>query len=278
MAQQRILPTDRQNPYRLSSATPLRLLPAMRFEVCFDAIASAITVHKLGADTLFRIRDENPESKFVSRAKIDAYASRDAFLNIKNEAEALDLLLAVGGFRRRDEENDFEDRILWSDFKHWQTAIRSILSKGPLPANIWDYHEDFYWIDHYTDDASIRTWVQEPETLPMIASVHPFSMIIGPTAEAGDPLATRSLRAEFNCAGLLPGILATTFLDRLHGKTFRLCGLADCQTMYEVNSKHARQYCSQPCAHKASVRRRRAVVKEAQTSKPKKARKLTGRK
>lgn len=57
-------------------------------------------------------------------------------------------------------------------------------------------------------------------------------------------------------------ILASIFVDTvLCGIPFELCSFPDCRNAYEVTSNHRRDYCSHACAHKASMRRKRAKAK-----------------
>jgi hypothetical protein len=234
------------------------MFPAMPFEVVYEPLAVSIQIHELGLDTLFRMTNElEPDVTKRIWKKLDVYALRDAFLAVKTECEALDFLIAAGGFRARYVDAP-EDRLLWSDFRHWQTVIRSIMSSGPLPDDVWFYDDEIDWIDLHTDDEIIRLIAKAAAEGERVLSVHPRCLVIGPDGGSESTEARRRLRAEIKVASLLEGMLATTFLDGLNGTEHRLCGLPDCQMLYEVNSKYERQYCSQPCARKASVRRRRA--------------------
>jgi hypothetical protein len=67
----------------------------------------------------------------------------------------------------------------------------------------------------------------------------------------------------------------------LRGVRYELCALQDCNRVYEVQSSHKRQYCSQACAHKASIRKRRARMQKPpsrrQRVKPRRTNRRKGR-
>jgi hypothetical protein len=93
----------------------------------------------------------------------------------------------------------------------------------------------------------------------------PDGIVIASEPESPKPGTRQKLVARINASSTLEAILATAYLDRLNGVKFGLCQLPDCNRLYEITSNHAREYCSQECAHKASMRRRRAVAKTARS-------------
>jgi len=192
------------------------MFPAMPFEVVYEATAVAIEIDRLSEDTLFKMTNE-PEPDVNERTweKLDVYALRDAFLAVKTESQALDFLIAAGGFRSRYVDAP-EDRLLWSDFRHWQTVIRSIMSSGPLPDDVWIYEGDVKWIDRRTEDEFIRMLAKATAEGERVLSVHPFNLVIGPDGGSESTEAGRPLRAEIQVGSLLEGMLATTFLDGLN--------------------------------------------------------------
>ena len=58
-------------------------------------------------------------------------------------------------------------------------------------------------------------------------------------------------------------ILDTIVIDHLRKVQFRLCARPDCRTPFAIKTRHQREYCCQYCAHIESVRKQRAVKKEA---------------
>ena len=263
MAQKKIGEQPIEAPYTPQPLYSPRMIPAMPLYIVLEESAVQLSIQKLGDDTLFRMTDEQPDIIKAKQIARNVYALRDEFLRARTEADAIHFLLAAGGFRARHEEP--EDRLLWSDFQNWQIVVRSIMSSGPLPDDIWSYDMDIAWIDHITEDASIRSYARHPVKRERLGTVHPFNLLIGPDAPSTSDGQRRRLRAEVPVGSILQGILAATFLDALNGMEYRLCSLADCTNIYEVTSKHGRQYCSQACAHHASVRRRRASTAKAKT-------------
>lgn len=90
---------------------------------------------------------------------------------------------------------------------------------------------------------------------------YPDGINIQSVPESRKSNARRKLCATIHVHSTLEAILATAYVDRLNGLNFGLCALPDCNNLFEISSNHAREYCSQACAHKASVRRRRAAAK-----------------
>jgi hypothetical protein len=62
--------------------------------------------------------------------------------------------------------------------------------------------------------------------------------------------------------GLEAAVIAC-HLDRLEGLRFKQCRRPDCRTIYQVESKQRRFYCSPECAHLESVRRGRRKARQA---------------
>src|SRR5579862_4227493 len=62
-------------------------------------------------------------------------------------------------------------------------------------------------------------------------------------------------------------ILAMIYPDHLNDISHAVCRLNGCQKIYEIASKHKRQYCSWACAHNASTRRRRAAKAKTKSTK-----------
>jgi hypothetical protein len=58
-------------------------------------------------------------------------------------------------------------------------------------------------------------------------------------------------------------ILDTIVIDHLRRVHFRLCARHDCRIPFAIKSRHQREYCCQYCAHIESVRKQRALKREA---------------
>lgn len=84
----------------------------------------------------------------------------------------------------------------------------------------------------------------------------------------GTPIYPHFLVQNYQCR---PAIEATITIDRLQKVKFRKCKRHDCVEIFELESRHKRLYCGQPCAHLESVRKqRRAAAKLKKKSATKK--------
>ena len=239
-----------------------RMLPAMPFEIVHSPFLRVeMSYERLNEDVIYRFRgaglvgDDAPN--------INAYITRETFFDVKTPGEVLDFLSVTGYFRTQDEAFPTRHETLcWSDFQRWQELIRILIQNGPLP--------DRRIIQ---DGKDVGTEFGVPERLrPIMGELsvtemlwlhgYPDGIVITSEPESPKP-GSRQLVARINVHSTLEAILATAYLDRLNGVNFGLCQLADCNRLFEITSNHAREYCSQECAHKASVRRRRAAVKAA---------------
>ena len=236
----------------------------MPLSITFWRRGVRVSIEKFGEDTLFRMTDEETDETNPIRIDLDVYALRDQFLGLGTKADAMKFLLAAGGVRLRDSIVP-EDRLLWSSFQIWQIVVRAIMSNGSLPDYLWSQGSAIIVISPLTSDAEIASYALPSAESQRFASFSPLGLSIEPYAPSTANGHRRRLRAQTPVNSILQGILTKTFLDSLNGMKSRLCSLADCMNMSEVTSKHERQYCSQACAHHASVRRRRASTAKAKT-------------
>jgi hypothetical protein len=245
---------------RTNVNVPERMLPAMPIRVLYDPMEIVVSTERQGDDFLFRFRFAHREGNEDNR--IEATTLRETFLEIKTPGEALNFLTLAGRFRGLDENGEYQESMTWSDFQKWQEIIRIVLVHGILPMKELSSTParvviGFDVPDHLKSvlsDLSMKEqgWLQGfPEQL-VIRADEPVK---------GDK--RKKLCAEVFVNSVLEAILATAYIDELRGINYQLCALPDCPKIYEVSSKHERQYCSQACAHKASVRKRRAEEKAA---------------
>lgn len=245
---------------------------------CIAAPASVLSDNS--DDPHFVIRDVNHSEYrlFISPVQwieIDIYVARRDFLAVSTREEARSFLLRYGGFRSRHGDDDEETDVLrWSHFRDWQRCVREMLIGGPLPNDLLNYPDQYSWVDHITPDESISRYLQDATARVLPTQPH-SSISIGPlnNGKLSGSAHGRPLKAEITLFSVLQGLLASVFFDGLNGLEHRLCSLPDCGQLYEVTSKHAREYCSQSCAHKASVRRRRDAAAKSKTRAGKKAHK-----
>jgi len=247
----------------------VRTLPRMPILVVYHPTNVTVSFAKRGEDTLFSLRGDSQTWPFINNV-VDAHQLRDAFLKVRTTAEALNWMAASGHFRDLYEDEEFTLTCLtWSDFQRWQEFIRLLLSQGYGPrVKGWDERSE----DEKRDPDRL-IFVTPKHISPLLEDLSDVeeSLILGSpeglTITPGSLFRYRELPhpqplvAQMNVGSALEAILATVYVDWLTGTKYQVCALHDCNETYEVSSKHERQYCSQPCAHKASVRRRRAEAK-----------------
>lgn len=154
--------------------------------------------------------------------KLDPWSVRKEFLGLNTTA-------ALTGFLRRTGvfilfENGFRDLI------QWQLLIRELMATNPQR---WPT-----LVEHF-DKQKVNRILQEDR------ADCAFLWNDGkPHARLWTPYTLRAMVVSIQ-------------VDHLRGAKFRFCMKPDCGKEYEVRSSHARLYCSQECAHHASVRRNR---------------------
>jgi hypothetical protein len=174
----------------------------------------------------------------------DAWKVRDEFLSLRADQEFLDFLNKVGPFAGGGEFSG-----LWaaSDFKLWQEMFREFLKRSPAS---WD---------------QVVEEVFEPETVTPVSEM--VSIILETTNrftllfhwKGTQEIAWRGAQhiAALEAKDVVTAILATIYVDHLHGTKFGFCRRHDCRKAYKIESNHIRKYCSQYCAHLESLRRMR---------------------
>jgi hypothetical protein len=181
-------------------------------------------------------------------------------------------LKASGRFRFLRDKSDSVDSILtWEEFQLWQELIRLVLVDNFLHLGEFDSPErdPFIW-----GPAEKGRYELLPEEMRrLVLNVHEptfywlqgraTSLQIVSEVEPKDTQHRPAMIAEVMVDTSLDAILASIYIDTQSGIDYELCALPDCSNAYEVKSNHARAYCSQACAHKASVRRRRAQARVA---------------
>jgi len=275
-------------PFGFDKKPSVRMLPPMPILVVYHPITVAVSFESIEEGILFESRGDTPIWPMIDNC-IDAHQLRDAFLCVKTPAEALTWLAASGHFRNWTEVD--EDSILtsmtWGEFQLWQEFIGILLSQG-LPGLLKRGKDQteaerkdprpFGLITHDHFKPIVKD-VLEDERAAIYG--YPDGLHISPHSlfRYRDHPEPRPLVAQLDVRSALEAMLATVYVDHIVGIKFQVCALHDCSEVYEVSSKHERMYCSQACAHKASVRKRRAeakkvkeaAAKQTTRTKPKKA-------
>lgn len=256
------------------------MLPAMPISVRYDPMQVVVSFERQGDDVLFRFRVATPGHGYVENL-IDAYKLRETFLDVRTPGEAFDFLNFTGHFQhlREREEEQVHETLTWSDFQRWQEIVRILLRDGPL--KLEEISSPGRRGVQFAVPEHLRTVVTFPKLSTRESgwlTGYPDRIMIQADGESPVSSGRQKLRAEIGADSTLEAILATAYIDGLRGINYQLCALSDCSTVYEVGSKHERQYCSNYCAHKASVRRRRAEAKALKESAKQKTRKTSSKK
>ena len=179
---------------------------------------------------------------------------------------------ASGRFRFLRDKSDAIDSVLtWREFQLWQQFIRIILVDNFVHLGSFEspIRDSFIWgaaergkYELLADELhQMALKVHEP-TFYWLQAELPNYRIVSDEVQ-NDPQHRLAMVAEVMVDTAVDAILAGIYIDTQSGIEYELCALSDCSKVYEVRSNHQRVYCSQPCAHKASVRRLRAELKAA---------------
>jgi hypothetical protein len=206
----------------------------------------------------------------------DPYMLRDSFLAIRSAGEAAEFFGVAGyfhDFNVRDGESVHE-RMSWTRIQDWQKIIRGVLRYGWLSDKPLMKNGELVGVDYDAPAELLPTLHTASQAEGSWLSGIPRGFFIFPELE-NKATDRPVLRATIMVHSVLEAILATIYVDSLNGVQRELCGFPDCNTLYEITSNHVRHYCSQACAHKASMRARRKKAKEARTEVSPKPAKLT---
>ena len=197
---------------------------------------------------------------------------------MKTPGEALDFLSRTGHFRFQDEEHPKKHETLsWCDFQRWQELVRILMQKGRLLERAVVVNGKQVGIEFAVPEP-LRPLMSELSFREMMwLRGVPDGITIHSVPESTKPGSRNVLKARMLAPSTLEAIFATLYVDGLNGVQFEKCEY--CGNLFEIESKHARQYCDQTCAQKAGVRRRRAAAKaKAEKSKAPKAEHATRKK
>jgi hypothetical protein len=255
--------TKGDRPLEMAATLPKpKVLPAMPIDILHSPFKVEVGYERVGEDVLFRFRfaEKQPED----HPEINAFFTKEAFLDVKTPGEALDFLSLTGHFRIKDEEFPKRHETLsWCDFQRWQELVRILMQKGSLPER-----EVFVNGKHVGCEFSV------PESLrPILAELSvremmwlsgiPGGLSIDSESKSTKLGSRNQLKARILVPSTLEAILAAVYVDGLNGVQYGKCDY--CGNLFEIETSHARQYCDQTCAQKAGVRRRRAAAKAAKS-------------
>jgi hypothetical protein len=257
-------------------ATTVRRLPAMPAKVRLIATNMTVALELTGEREMIFRQSPTREPGWYYKAA-NAVRLREAFLAADTPEAALRFLEAVGQrFRYLKDRSDIADPLLsWNEFQLWQRLIGIVLVDGDLYLGSLESPEQYpyAWREARSGDEGLGLDVvgvvkELPEDLQRIVlnvqeqTFHwlqgqPTSLQIQFEKKATDPSRRPAMFAEVTVDSVLDAILAGVYMDTREGIQYELCALKSCSKVFEVKTKHGKEYCTQAHAHEASVRRRR---------------------
>lgn len=163
----------------------------------------------------------------------DAWAMRREFLSLKQNDP-----LALLGFLRRWG--------VWDEKRLGLSNIENVV----FPERIWELQ------------ATYREALVGPADEWLSKGVDPFK------GAYATPMYPHFILDHCYCK---LAIEATITIDLLRKVRFRKCKRPDCREVFQLESRHKRLYCGQPCAHLESVRKqRRQAARQKKRSRPRK--------
>jgi hypothetical protein len=204
------------------------------------------------ADAVFSFSARLPQPKEVGGAKswsldpthFNVFEIREALFAVRTPADALQFFETFGP---------------WQIKQHLGTEAREIRFSGLIR------RRDFY------QDGLLRP---EPFRTSGIAEGDEQTRAAWEDYYLWHPLAMEMVFHQLpavivRCKDIEDAVRASVFLDRLDGSPWRRCAREDCGTVFKLESKRARLYCSTDCAHLQSVRsyneRKRADAAKAKS-------------
>jgi hypothetical protein len=195
-----------------------------------------------------------PAEALARSVQFEAWQVRDEFLSLKTDQEFLDFLNRVGRFVSV-KVGGWVVTGQWGadDFKRWQQMFRECLRRSPAT---WDH---------------VVEKVFRPKMIRFVRRIlfvsRRFTLLLRwKDAQQREWRSSQHI-AVLEARDLVTAILATIYVDHLHGTKFGFCHRHDCRMPYKIESKHNRKYCSQYCAHLESLRRMRERQRAARGKK-----------
>jgi hypothetical protein len=195
-----------------------------------------------------------PEKKDLKLVELDGWALRDQFFGLpENNIDRLAEFLNKVGVWSSDPDEAALD-----------------ISRYPLSAcaeEVWRFREDLRWALLYQRPfiAQVAAESKSPRTR--------FDLI-------SRPHRANQFQLRFEITDVVAGVVTilnarhmlftTVLADVASGIRFKICQRKDCRKPFPIESEHARKFCSQPCGHLVSQRKKRAAKrkKKARNSLP----------
>jgi hypothetical protein len=191
-----------------------------------------------------------PAVAYIYSEYHDPWKVRADFLGIGSDQEILDFLNQVGRFTP-------SMRMGWrvtghwdvDDFRCWQRMFREFMKRSP---DRWDQI-----VERLAVPGVSRLMKR------VLKASCTFAIRFRWKGEQHSEWRGAPHLAVIESGDAVTAMLATIYLDHLHGTKFGFCARPDCGKAFEITSRHKRKFCDQYCAHLQSLRRMRTRQKTA---------------
>jgi hypothetical protein len=254
----------------------IRMLPAMPLEVVFLGGCPTVSLQRNGGESTFSFSYPcrgDVMDQFLHRR--DVYSIRQQFFRAKTESDVFNFLNKYGPFLSSDDERvdgARYGRLTLTDFRNWQKLLTLIAMQGFLhyskiendeSENCQEYGPTFYKVGVYgpslADDLKPLFFSCPKQTQDWLRGEASLLHIFRPKPDL--EIKNPPTKTEVTVMAVIDAILATIYFDKIIGIPWALCTLEGCNQLYQITSKHERNYCSPACARNASIRARRAKEK-----------------
>ncbi len=187
---------------------------------------------------------------------------------MKTPAEALSFLAATGPFLQSPLRPGPAEEVTWRTFSDWQRIVRFFAQTG----HVYTYKDESDELERLPRIRVIHTEDGEddlPQDLDDAIAETPEDTItllqgfMPNVSIAGDDLLARHegrkprLTLGLNVSTTVDAVLASIKVATMTGISFALCGREGCGALFEEKPTRGKQYCTQRCAHHASVKKQR---------------------
>jgi hypothetical protein len=169
---------------------------------------------------------------------LDPWEIRKQFLGLGTEKEFLHFLKRAGWFLLLHQTGAWT----YSEMQRWKDVFRFLLKQPP------------------------GKWPAYADGLKAIAPKIASALETVPSFTVDFLWGGKESSILFIGHDVVTAILISIYLDHLRGARFRFCARPDCRMPFEIETRHARRYCREYCAHLESLRRMRRRQKRERRS------------
>jgi hypothetical protein len=257
--------SHKEQQYRLEDSKISDQYITMPIEVSFSPMEFALTHKGRGDSTRFIFKEQEPEKwrplqEWING--IDTQSVVDALPTVNTPGAARRFLSITGPFHTLPDDTIARE-LAYKDFRLWQHVVRRIASEGFPPLGLQDepLSQPIPFLQGEPPELRSLLWNVSHDTFMWLQGFPSHINIYSPRKPRNSKVERPSLRAYIHTATTLDAILATIYLKKLQGITYRLCARTDCKQIFE-DTRPDRRFCSQYCGNLTSKRRMRQEARE----------------